>query len=52
MSMLTLMTEEAKAEINTAFLNNTFYIGTDGKIAFSVETDTINFLMNNLITDM
>lgn len=52
MSLIALMSDESIKEITDAFSNNTFYIGTDGKIAFSVETDTINFLMNNLITDM
>lgn len=52
MSMIVLMADESIKEINDAFLTNTFYIGTNGKVGFSVETDTVNFLMNNLITDM
>lgn len=52
MSLIALMAEESIEEVHARLNSNTFYVGTNGKIAFSVETDTANFLMNNLITDM
>lgn len=52
MSLIALMAEESIEEVHARLLSNTFYVGTNGKIAFSVETDTANFMMNNLISDM
>ena len=28
------------------------YVGTNGKISFSIETDTVKFMMSNLISDI
>jgi hypothetical protein len=52
MSLIALMAEESIEEVHARLLSNTFYVGTNGKIAFSVETDTANFMMNNLISDI
>ena len=36
-------------EVKDSFLKSTSYVNTTGKISFSIQTDTSNFLMANLI---
>lgn len=52
MSLIVLISDEAKEEVVNNLKNGNIYIGTDGKIAFSIVTDTVNFLMSNLISDI
>lgn len=52
MSLIVLHSEESIQEVMSKLNDAHFYVGTDGKIAFSVKTDTVDFLMNNLISDM
>lgn len=52
MSLIVLMSDESISEVLTKLKSDSFYVGTDGKIAFSIKTDTVDFLMNNLISDI
>ena len=52
MSLIFLYTEESIKEITDKLKTKSFYIGTNGKIAFSADTDTARFMVNNLISDV
>ena len=52
MSLIALMSEESKQELYKKFLDVSMYVGTNGKISFSIETDTVKFMMSNLISDI
>lgn len=46
-----LYSDESIQEIDNLFNSKTFYIGTDGKISFSVNVDTVKYLMKTLTGD-
>lgn len=52
MSLIVLQSTEADQEILNKLNSESLYVATNGKIAFSLNTDTVKFLMNNLIEDV
>ena len=52
MSLIALMASESLEELDKKFMDVSMYVGTDGKISFSIATDTVNFLMSNLISEV
>ena len=52
MSLMALMSNESIQELDKKFMDVSMYVGTDGKISFSIATDTVNFLMSNLISEV
>jgi hypothetical protein len=52
MSLIALMASESLEELDKKFMDVSMYVGTDGKISFSIATDTVDFLMKNLISEV
>ena len=44
--------EEAIEEVNNKLNSRSFYVNTSGKISFSLATDTIDYLVQNLTGDV
>lgn len=51
MSMILLFLEESKTTVKRSLASKNFYVGTDGRISYSVQTDTVKFLMKSLTGD-
>ena len=46
-SLNILYSIESIEEVKNFLESNQFYIGTDGRLAFSVATDTVNYFMKS-----
>lgn len=44
--------DEAKEEIAAFLHSKAYYVGTDGKISFSANTDTITYVLHNMTSDI
>jgi hypothetical protein len=51
-SLNILYSDEAMAEAEKYMQSARYYVGTDGRISFSSETDTVRFVVHNLTTDL
>jgi hypothetical protein len=45
-------TDDAVAEIDNYLKDKSYYIGTDGSISFSANTDTITYVLHNMTTNV
>jgi len=48
MSLTCVLTEEAKAEIKKTLNSRNFYVGMDGKMTFSANSDVIELVLKNM----
>ncbi len=48
MALVVCYSREAREEIHKLLNSRNYYVGTDGRISFSLETDTVRYLMKTM----
>jgi hypothetical protein len=48
MALVVCYSQESRQEIKKLLNSRNYYVGTDGRISFSIETDTVRYLMKTM----